>query len=78
MTTRPFKYCRINYEADHINVDFILENLRYKDITKGASTLGTKDSEKLDGTKLDSSDATLFRALAARCLFLSLDRSDIA
>jgi hypothetical protein len=54
----------INYEADHRHVDIVLENLGYQDSTKGLSTPGTKDMEKIDDTKLDPNDTTLFRALA--------------
>ena len=79
---RVLSWCQdgIRYEADQRHADIVVEELGLKD-AKEVSTPGTK--EDVDrmladlGPPLKPSDATLYRALAARLNYLALDRSDI-
>ena len=66
----------IKYEADLRHVEVIISKLIG---TSGAlvSTPGTKEHQEHENTYLESQDATLYRAIFARCNCISQDRPDI-
>ena len=70
----------IQYEADQRHVEILLDTMGYKDV-KGVVTPGVTDTKSScledDDEPLDSSSASLYRAGAARCNYLGLDRPDI-
>ena len=66
-------------EADPRHAELILEQLDVKS-GGGITTAGTPQEEATTDTSAEplvGRDATLFRGLAARCNYLSLDRPDI-
>ena len=70
----------IMYEADPRHAEIIVEQLRLID-AKPLTIPGTKEegtTQENSSEKLDSENASLYRALVARCNYLSPDRSDIA
>ena len=70
----------IHCEADPRHVEIILKQLKMED-AKIVTTLGTKDEGKTSENShvaLGDQDATKYRALVARCNYLSPDRRDIA
>ena len=70
----------IQYEADQRHVEILLETTGYQDV-KGVVTPGINEPESAvqedDGEPLDDVEASLFRAAAASCNFLGLDRPDM-
>ena len=66
----------IEYEGDQRHAEIIAENLGLGTNTKGVSTLGNKMFEECS-YELTIEEQTLFRATAARALYLAQDRSDI-
>jgi hypothetical protein len=69
----------IEYEADPKHRTKILEYFGFNDKTKPARTNGDKDDkvEKGDEVYLDKDEAKIFRGLAARLNFMSLDCPDL-
>ena len=71
----------IRLEADQRHAEILVRQLGLEE-AKGLELPGTKDSSEEDGDEnshqpVDARQATLYRACAARCNFLSLDRPDI-
>jgi hypothetical protein len=71
----------IRYEADQRHAEILTKSLQL-DNAKGVETPGVVDHSRPDGDELesealDSSDTTAYRACAARCNFLGLDRPDL-
>ena len=70
----------IQYEADQRHVEILLDTTGYREV-KGVVTPGiTEPSSTVqedDDEPLDEAAASLYRAAAARCNFLGLDRPDI-
>ena len=70
----------ITYEADPRHVEIIVEQLQLKD-AKAVSTPGTKDegnTQEDKYVKLSNEEASKYRAIVARCNYLSPDKPDIA
>ena len=71
----------IEYEADKKHRDMLIDHFGFKDGTKGLTVNGSKvDNEKEDPegkTPLDKEEAKIYRGLAARLNFLSLDCPDL-
>ena len=66
-------------EADPRHAEFVFEQLSLTTI-KGVVTPGTDDQDEDDehaSQLLDSTEATAFQGMAARCNYLSVDRPDI-
>ena len=70
----------IQYEADQRHVEILLKAFKH-DSVKGVSTPGVnpseKDAQEDDDEPLSPDEASLYRACAARCNFLAIDRPDI-
>jgi len=71
----------IRYEADQRHAEILIESLGLTN-SKGVETPGTKNSKDETGETesdkyLGDAEATAFRAAAARCNFLGLDRPDV-
>ena len=70
----------IRWEADQRHGEILIESLSLKD-AHGVQTPGIKENDKTvgenDSDLLAPEDATAYRAGAARCNFLALDRPDI-
>ena len=69
----------IIYEADPRHVEIVVEQLNLKD-ARTASTPGTKEegsTQSDNETPLEDREASLYRAIVARCNYLSPDRPDI-
>lgn len=66
----------IYYEADQRHIDILEQGLGFNARTKQLATPGIK-SDEARSTPLDACYTAKLRALAARALFLSQDRSDI-
>lgn len=66
----------IYYEADPRHADIIVSALELNS-ANSVVTPGEKKNEPKDDTPLESSQATAYRAIVARGLYLSQDRSDI-
>ena len=70
----------IRYEADQRHAEVLVNSLNLQE-GKGAPTPGlqesSRDSEEMEDVELDRSDTSAYRASAARCNFLGLDRPDI-
>ena len=70
----------ITYEADQRHPEILLKLLNYENV-KGVATPGQNEIEKEfeegDDDPLPPAEASLYRASAARCNFLGLDRPDI-
>ena len=67
----------IRYEADQRHAEIIIESLGLRDNSKSVNTPGLNGQDENGGYILEGSEASMFRALAARGNYLSQDRSDI-
>jgi hypothetical protein len=72
----------ISYEADQRHAEIIVKQLGLEKESRSLSTPGVKQEEKKGETEgcereLNGSQSTLYRALVARGIYLSQDRSDI-
>ena len=70
----------IVYEADPRHIEIIVDQLKLKD-AKAVATPGTKEEGTItnDCTQaLDEQQASMYRAITARCNYISPDRPDIA
>lgn len=67
------------YEADPRHVEIILRELGLQGKSKAVVTPGEKESgnPEKEGQLLSPGEATMYRALVARAIYLSQDRSDI-
>ena len=68
------------YEADPRHVEIVIEQLGLKD-SKIVCTPGTKEEGRTQedcNQLLDDQEASKYRALVARCNYLSPDRPDVA
>ena len=65
----------INYEAHPIQLEIIIKQLKMED-ARAVTTIGTKEEGKTNENShiaLGDQDATKYRALVARCNYLSPD-----
>ena len=73
--------CRGNtYEADPRHVELVVDQLRLGD-AKPVNTPGTKDEGRTQSDSevpLENKEASMYRAIVARCNHISPDRPDIA
>ena len=70
----------IGYEVDPRHAEIVIEQLNLKD-AKSVNTPGTKDeghTAEDHHTPLEDKEATMYRAIVARCNYLAPDRPDIA
>ena len=70
----------ISYEVDPRHAEIVIEQLDLKN-AKSVSTAGTKDEGHTQDDHempLDDKEASMYRAIVARCNYLALDRPDIA
>ena len=72
----------ISYEADQRHAEIIVKQLGLEKESRSLSTPGVKLEDKQDDSEswekeVSGSEATLYRALVARGIYLSQDRSDI-
>ena len=70
----------ITYEADPRHVELIISQLKLEE-SRPVSTPGTKEegrTQEDDEIPLDAKETSKYRALVARCNYLSLDRPDIS
>ena len=71
---------RITYEADLRHVEIVIDQFKLKD-AKLVCTPGTKEEGRTQDdceAPLEPKEASLFRAIVARCNYLSPDRPDIS
>ena len=66
----------IMYEADPRHAETLIEAMGLQE-AKSLSTPGSKELAKEDAEEMTRADQTNYRAMAARCNYLSLDRPDI-
>ena len=70
----------IRYEADQRHAELLLRALSYESV-KGVNTPGQNEIEReiieSESDPLPPQEASLYRACAARCKFLGIDRPDI-
>jgi hypothetical protein len=66
----------ITWEADQRHAEIVVQQLGLDEKTKPVNTTGNKNKE-VDEEELESEQATQYRAMTARCNYLSQDRSDI-
>ena len=64
-------------EADQRHALIIIDSLGLKETKKGSAVPGVKDEGTEDSQPLSPKDTTLHRAIVARAIYLSQDRSDI-
>ena len=70
----------LSYEADPRHVEIIKQQLTLEE-AKAVSTPGTKEEDRIAADQdepLDEDQATRYRALTARCNYLSPDRPDVS
>ena len=70
----------LTFEADPRHTEIIIEHLRLKE-AKAVSTPGTKDEGRTSADcdeELDDTQASQYRAITARCNYITPDRPDIA
>ena len=65
------------YEPDQRHADIIIRELGLKADSKGVVTPGEKVKGVVEGLELSDTEATMYRALTARGVYLAQDRSDI-
>ena len=74
----------ISYEADQRHAEIIVKHLGFEGESRSMCTPGVKgikgsdEEEKELDVLLDGHDATMYRAIVARGIYLAQDRSDIA
>ena len=66
----------IKYEADQRHADIIVEMMGLDESSKALRILGANPNTKHNDNPFSDSDATLYRAVAARANYLGQDRSD--
>ena len=66
----------IVYEADPRHAETLIEAMGLQE-AKPVSTPGSKEPAKEEPEEMTRADQTNYRAMAARCNYLSLDRPDI-
>ena len=70
----------IQYEADQRHAELVIKELGLKEYSKPVATPGVKSVRKYEegvGEEMRPEGATRFRAIAARAMYLSQDRSDV-
>ena len=70
----------IKYEADQRHAELVIKELGLKEDSKPVATPGVKSDRKYEedvDEEMRPEDATRFRAIAARSMYLSQDRSDV-
>jgi hypothetical protein len=67
----------IKYEADQRHAEIIIRQLGLSEESNSVVTPGIKSNGGGDDKKLDSKEASQYRAMVARANYLSQDRSDI-
>ena len=67
----------LTYRADPKHARLIWESMGLTQESRGATTAFVREEVEGDEVELDTADATLFRQVAARANYLSLDRPDI-
>ena len=67
----------LTYRADQKHAELIWEKLGLTRASRGATTAFVREDVEGDDEVLEAADATLFRQVAARVNYLSMDRPDI-